>query len=167
MKLNLGGRDKPIPGFLTVDMIDGADIQTDIGELAGIEDGSVSEIYASHCLEHFPHPKTGSVLKNWRRVLNPGSKAYIAVPDFDAMVKLYRDFGLTSFIRNMLYGDQGYPLAFHYTCFTFATLASAITQAGFSDVKRIGPMPYGLKDCSALRDTAHFQPISLNVEAGA
>lgn len=167
MKLNLGGRDKPIPGFLTVDLFEGADIRSDIGELKGVEAGSVDEIYASHCLEHFSHAKTPDVLRTWRRVLKPKAKAYIAVPDFDAMAKLYQKFGLTDFIRNMLYGDQGYELAYHYTAFTFPTLAAALVNAGFQDVKRIMDMPYGLKDCSSNIDSLTRQPISLNVEATA
>ena len=165
MKLNLGGRDKPIPGFLTVDMIEGADLREDIGELKSIPDKSVSVIYASHCLEHFSHTKTQNVLMNWRRVMMDGAKAYIAVPDFDAMVKLYQKYGLTDFIRNMLYGDQGYDLAYHYTAFTFPRLAAALVSSGFTDVKRIASMPYGLNDCSSKVDSFTGQPISLNVEA--
>jgi predicted SAM-dependent methyltransferase len=169
VKLNFGGRDKPIPGFLTVDLYDGdgVDIREDITSLSSIQYSTVEEIYASHCLEHIPHPKTLPTLKEWRRVLKPRAKAYIAVPNFHAMVRLYNQFGLTEFIRNMLYGDQGYPLAYHYTAFTFETLAPILVDAGFSDVKRIEDMPYGLKDCSQLVDSYTRTPISLNVEATA
>lgn len=169
MKLNLGGRDKPIPGFLTVDLYEGpgVDVKADIGKLEGIEDRSVGEIYASHCLEHFSHTKTLEVLRNWRRVLKDGAKAFIGVPDFDAMVKLYQQFGMTDFIRNMLYGDQGYDLAYHYTAFSFPTLAASLVKAGFSDVKRISLMPYGLNDCSQKVDSFTGKPVSLNVEATA
>lgn len=169
MKLNLGGRDKRIPGFLTVDLYEGegVDIRADIGKLESVKDGSVGEIYASHCLEHFPHPKTAEVLKNWRRVLKPKAKAYIAVPDFHAMVVLYQQYGMGDFIRNMLYGDQGYDLAYHYTCFTWPSLSKALVEAGFEDVKRIENMPYNMGDCSSMRDTYTNSPISLNVEATA
>ena len=165
MKLNLGGRDKPIQGFKTVDRYDGADINCDISKLDCVESGSVEELYASHCLEHFSHTKTIEVLKEWRRVLRPNAKAYIAVPDFDAVVSLYQKFGMNAFLRNFLFGDQGYDLAYHYTAFTFPTLAAALVESGFSDVKRISKMPYGLRDCSTLVDTFTQQPMSLNVEA--
>jgi len=56
-------------------------------------------------------------------------------------------------------------LAYHYTAFTFPTLAAALVESGFSDVKRISKMPYGLRDCSTLVDTFTQQPMSLNVEA--
>lgn len=169
MKLNLGGRDRLVPGFLTVDLYEGkgVDIREDIGSLLSIKDKSVSEIYASHCLEHFPHPKTKEVLGNWLRVLKPNGKAYISVPDFAAMIRLYKDFGLNEFIRNMLYGDQGYPLAYHYNAFTYSTLARALVECGFSNVRNIPEMPYGIKDCSRLVDNVTFQPVSINVEATA
>ena len=169
MRLNLGGRDKPIPGFITVDLCesDGEGWREDIRELKTVKDGTVDEIYASHCLEHIPHLKTLETLKTWRRVLKPGARAYIGVPNFHAMVQLYKQFGLTDFIRNMLYGDQGYPLAYHYTAFTFETLAPLLVDAGFSDVKRIDDLPYNLNDCSKLVDNYTGTPISLNVEATA
>lgn len=169
LKLNLGGRNKPIPGFQTVDLFDGpgVDIKSDISRLEGIANGAVDEIYASHCLEHFPHVKTREVLTEWRRVLKTRGKAYISVPDFDAMVKLYLQFGMTDFIRNMLYGDQVYDLAYHYTVFTYPTLARALMEVGFEDVKRLADMPYGIDDCSQKVDTATGKPVSINVEAVA
>ena len=169
MKLNLGGRDKPIPGFKTVDLYEGegVDVRADIFSLAGIEDRSIDEIYASHCLEHGSHKMTLDILKNWHRVLKPGAKAYIAVPDFKAAVALYQKFGFNDFIRNLLWGDQGYDLAYHYAAFDWPFLAKQIISAGFMDVKLLGEMPFGLKDCSALKDTATKQSVSLNVMATA
>lgn len=169
MKLNLGGRDKPIPGFKTVDLYDGSgvDIKADIGSLVGIEDKSVDEAYMSHCLEHFSHTLTLSVLKNWHRVLKPGAKAYIAVPDFQAAVSLYLKVGLNDFLRNLLWGDQGYDLAYHYTTFDYPSLSKLVVEAGFNDVRRIKDMPYGLSDCSTLVDTIFKTPVSLNIEATA
>lgn len=163
---NLGCRTTRIPGFLNVDLYDGdnVDIRTDVSDLKQIAGGSVNTIYASHILEHFSHTKTVAVLKEWFRVIVPGGKLYVAVPDFDAMVQLYLKTGLTIFIRNSLYGDQGYDLAYHYTAFNFASLAAACAAAGFSDVKKIGAMPYGIKDCSTNLDTLHFKPVSLNAE---
>ena len=141
-----------------------ADIKSDLSKLEGIVDGSVDEIYASHCLEHFSHTKTVDVLKEWYRVLKFGGKAYISVPNFDAAVEIYKKMGLTTFLRNLLWGDQGYQEAYHFSGFTFPLLAGECAEAGFSDVKRIQEMPYNLGDCSALIDTILHIPISLNVE---
>ncbi len=166
-RLLLGGRDTRIEGFKNVDLRPGptVDFVTDIGQLDQFGDGTINEIYASHCLEHFPHPKTPGVLKEWRRVLKQGASCWISVPDFDAGVRLYLKQGLTNFTRNLLWGDQGYDLAYHYNAFTFATLAAQLVAAGFNDVKRHTWMPHGLNDCSRLVDNINLKPISLTVEA--
>lgn len=167
LRLNLGGRGTHIEGFKTVDLEPGSDIEADVSDLSKIKDQSVQEIYASHILEHFSHLKTIHVLKEWKRVLKKGAKAYISVPDFDAMVKLYLMEGMNDFVRNMLYGDQIYPRAYHYTAFTFPTLAYSCSRSGFSDVKRILRMPYSIKDCSQNVDNLTHRQISVHVEATA
>jgi predicted SAM-dependent methyltransferase len=66
------------------------DIQGDISDLSRFESGSVTEIYASHCLEHFPHVRTLDVLKEWRRVMAKGGKVFVSVPDMDYIVRHYQ-----------------------------------------------------------------------------
>lgn len=168
IRLNLGGRDTKIDGFLTVDLKEGSEITANCSDLKDkIKDSSVREIYASNILEHFPHTKTISVLKEWRRVLIPNGKLWISVPDFDSMIKLYQKEGMTDFIRNLLYGDQLYDLAFHYTGFTFATLAHSALKAGFSDIKRINWLPYNVNDCSRNIDNKTFKSVMINAEVTA
>lgn len=167
LRLNLGGRDTVIKGFKTVDLKEGptVDYVTDISDLQMFASGSVDEIYASHCLEHFPHARTLYVLEEWRRVLKVGASCFISVPDFDAAVNLYQKEGLTDFVRNLLWGDQGYDLAYHYTGFAFPSLARTLVAAKFSDVKRLKWMPHHIADCSRLVDSLYKLPISLTVEA--
>jgi hypothetical protein len=167
IRLNLGGRNRPISGFKLVDLYEGpeVDIRSDCSDLSMFEDGSVSEIYASHILEHWSHTKTVDVLKEWRRVLKQKGKAFISVPDFEAAIRVYNKVGFCEYVRNLLYGDQNYSLAFHYTCFTFPILAACLVKGGFEDVKRIHRMPYGIADCSTNYDTVLKHPISINVEA--
>lgn len=166
IRLNLGGRGTSIPGFLTVDLSPehDVDVKADVSDLP-FEDSSVSEIYASQILEHFPHVRTQEVLKEWCRVLKKGGKLVVGVPDFARAIEIYQKNGLIPWVTNFLFGDQGYPLAFHYVPFTFATLANELIKAGFSDVKRIGTMPHGLDDCSNLVSTLDGKSVSLNVEA--
>lgn len=166
IRLNLGGRGTHITGFQSVDLSNehDVDIRADVSNLSLFQGNSVSEIYASQILEHFPHTKTLDVLKEWHRVLKNGGKITIGVPDFDRAVEIYKTHGLIPYVVNSLYGDQGYDLAFHYAPFTFSTLAFLMDKAGFSDIKRIGKMPYGIVDCSALRFTEDGRLLSLNVQ---
>lgn len=166
LRLMLGGRDQRLQGWTNVDLHEGpnVDVKADVSKLP-FADQIASDLYCSHILEHFPHPKTLSVLKEWRRVLKRGGKAYISVPDFDSVLRLANKTGFCPWIRNYLYGDQIYDLAFHYNCFTFASLAALCVEAGFSDVKRLPEMPFGLMDCSHNFDTVTNESVSVNIEA--
>lgn len=170
VRLNLGGMgegflDGRIPGFTVVDLREGADIQANVSDLSFAATGSVEEVYASNVLEHFSIAGTVPVLKEWNRVLRPGGTLYVSVPDFDATVKLYQKTGLTEWIKYHLWGDQKHPLNYHYVCFTFASLAKDLSDAGFSDVKRVKFFHFGVNDGSTNLDSVTLQPISLNVVA--
>lgn len=167
IRLNLGGRGTVIAGFTTVDLseLNKDGIHSDISDLWMFETETVDEIYASHVLEHFSHTKTGDVLKEWFRVLKKGGKIWVAVPDFQRAIEIYQKYGLVPWVVNFLYGDQGYPLAYHYTGFTFATLAGQLADAGFRSIKRISTMPYGVRDCSGNVSNTDGKSVSLNVGA--
>jgi predicted SAM-dependent methyltransferase len=169
IRLMLGGRDQRIEGWLNVDLHEGpnVDIKADVSDLSQFQAGSVSELYASHILEHFPHVKTVDVLKEWRRVLKTDGRAYISVPDLDAVFQVYKMTGnrFDPWIKNILYGDQIYPLAFHYNIFTYETLLSDCKEAGFRKFRKLARMPYGLSDCSTLIDNIVCNPISVSIEA--
>lgn len=170
LKLNLGGMgegflDGKIPGFQTMDLRPGADVVGDCSDLSRFGDGTVEEVYASNILEHWPIADTVRVLKEWRRVLPVGGKLYVSVPDFDAAVKLYQLCGLTEWIKYHLWGDQKHALNYHYICFTFASLAKDLSDAGFSDIKRVPTFNIGEQDCSRSINTLTRELISLNVVA--
>lgn len=167
IRLNLGGRGTKIQGFQTVDLSEAhdVDIKSDVSNLWMFGENDVSEIYASQILEHFPHLQTEKVLKEWYRVLKPGSKITIGVPDFNRAIEIYKTYGLCDWVVNQLYGDQEYPLAFHYVPFNFARLAKILDTVGFKRIKRIKDMPYGINDCSANVFNGDGKSVSLNVEA--
>lgn len=166
IKLNLGSRDRAIPGFIGIDCDkhDGVDIVGDISDLSAYADGSVSEIYASHCLEHFPHPKTNDVLREWCRVLEPGGILYVAVPDFKRVVEIYQKTGeLGDWIQNLIWGDQVYKTAFHYAGFDEARLRKCVIDAGFSEASRVDLFPMRMNDCSSLISNIDGESVSLNM----
>lgn len=168
VKLNLGSRDRAIPGFIGIDCDrhPGVDVVGDISDLSAYKDMSVSEIYASHCLEHFPHTKTLSVLKEWARVLEPGGVLYVAVPDFKRVVEIYQKTGvLADWVQNFLWGDQGYKTAFHYTGFDFDRLSELLKKAGFSEASQVDSFPVGGNDCSSLKHEFDGESVSLNLVA--
>ena len=117
IKLNLGAGGINYPGYLSVDKFDPrADIELDISDLSGFANNSVSEILASHVFEHLNPYHALAILTEWRRVLKPGGKLIMEMPD---ILKLCERFvtantGDRYGILNAIYGsvnttDQGTP----------------------------------------------------------
>ena len=167
IKLNLGSWERKIPGFqnMDIDPHPGVDFVGDVSDLSKFENNSISQIYASHILEHFPSNKTLSVLKEWHRVLTPGGILYVGVPDFERVVELYKKIGLCDWVQNFLWGDQGYKTAFHYAGFDEKRLRELLKRAGFSEMSRVENFPFGIKDCSMNRSNLDGKSVSLNLLA--
>lgn len=83
LKLNIGAGDTSIPGFTNLDIKTG----TNAIKLP-YADGSVDEVYASHVLEHIHHSRTNDTLREWVRVLRPGGRISVAVPDIEALLAM-------------------------------------------------------------------------------
>ena len=168
LKINLGCRRTRIQGFKNIDIRPGQDVDivADAENLRMIETASVDEVYASNILEHFPLVRTVEVLREWCRVLRPGGKLWLSVPDWDAVYEIYTKQGmLTEWVLYHLYGEQGYDFQYHYLIFTYPNLRALLDQAGFRGASRIASLPYGIQDASALIYRATNTPVALNVEA--
>ena len=89
LKLNLGSGGVNFPGFLSVDLYDSrALIKMDITKLE-FADNTVSEIIASHVFEHLNPYHTLDILKEWNRVLKPGGKLSMEMPDIEKLCKSF------------------------------------------------------------------------------
>src|SRR5262245_23882990 len=147
-KLNLGPGPSPLAGYENVDIKDGKKAYP-----LNYPDSSVQEVRASHILEHFPHGQVADVLKDWARVLKPGGKLKIAVPDFDWLVAKYQN-GRHPMFESFLYGSQMHADDFHKSMFNETKLHDLLTDAGLVDIKR---WESDANDCSAY-------PLSLNLQ---
>lgn len=110
---------------------------SDIDNL-NFEDLSVDIIYASHVLEYFDQYEVVNVLKEWNRVLKKDGILRLAVPDFQAISKLYKEgVSLKNFL-GPLYGrmNMGNDVIYHKTCYDFQSLKSVLEKNGFYDTKR-------------------------------
>lgn len=173
LKLNMGSRDRRIPGFKNVDCDphDGVEFVSPVEDMSMFDDGCAAEIYASHILEHFSHRMTHRVLKEWNRLLKKDGILYLSVPDFDRAAKLSLQYGLNDWVNQFLMGDQGYETAFHYALFNEHRLREILLECGFSSVSRVVDLPVtsvkpdGGIDCSKLRCTLDGEYVSLNMVA--
>lgn len=165
LRLNLGCRKTRVPGFLNFDIRPEQDVDVvgDASDLKRYADGSVEEILASNILEHWPHVQTIEVLREWSRVLRPGGKLYLSVPDFESIVRLWNTTGrLDDWMIYHLYGEQGYDQQYHYIIFTWPNMRELLANAGFSSAQRVKSLPFGLADASSLLDNVTKQPVALN-----
>lgn len=165
MKLNLGCHNSIRPGYINIDKdkYEGVDVVCDVSKLP-FPDNHVNEVYASNVLEHFPHTKTLEVLKEWHRVMAPGSVLKISVPDFDRAIEVYQKKGLCDWIVNLLWGDQIYDGAFHYCAFNEPRLRDLLKKAGFEDISRVERLPGSSNsECSTLVSNIDFKYVCLNM----
>ena len=92
VRLNIGCGNYPLEGYTNIDDSPTADsdIQADaMTYLAGLENDSVDEIYAGHFLEHLPQVEGLKFLAECWRVLKPGGKCGIVVPDMKSVLAQY------------------------------------------------------------------------------
>jgi len=91
-KLNVGAGDYPLPGWANLDSNPerNAEIVADaLDHLRGCEAGRYDEIYAGHVIEHMPQEDAKAFMAECYRVLTPGGKLGIVVPDAREILRRY------------------------------------------------------------------------------
>ncbi len=119
-------------------------------------DGTFAELRACDVLEHFSYRDTPRVLAEWARVLAPGGRIYVQVPDARRIAQAWlngslprsehlpADAPLDVHAAYWLLGGQGgddfsragddWRLNAHYALFSPASLRELMEHAGFTDV---------------------------------
>ncbi len=101
------------------------------------KDNSVDLIYASHVIEYFDRVEIIEVLNKWKSKLKSGGTLRLAVPDFEAMAKLYieKNIPLNNFL-GPLYGKMkmGKDFIFHKTTYDFDSLKELLNEVGFRNM---------------------------------
>jgi predicted SAM-dependent methyltransferase len=170
LNLHIGGKE-PHPDWKILDVEPRPEVDyiADASDLSQFESDSVEAIYASHVLEHFHYRLNNELLntlREWHRVLKPGGKLLISVPDLKILCWLYLHPNLVFVERHhlmsILFGGQTNMYDVHKVGFDFDILAIYLEEAGFRDYEQVSEFNL-FNDCSSLRilDTL----ISLNVIA--
>lgn len=127
IRLNIGAGGTVIPGFTAIDRRFGTEAYP-----LDYPDNSVEEIRCVHMLEHLSFKEVPEALREWHRVLKPGGRLRISVPDVDRVCRMTET---DPYWRFYLMGGQTDANDFHKSAFDGATLAAYLEQHGFDRVQ--------------------------------
>jgi predicted SAM-dependent methyltransferase len=174
--LNVGCGPNQKENYINLDWwwTPGIDICCDITQGLPIADASVEGIFTEHCLEHIPFEACQEVLKSFFRILTPGGRVRIAVPDAQIFVNLYTRAQNGETVTfpyhdeyptytpmmhmNRIFRDHG-----HLFAYDFETFSIHLKKAGFTEIKKC-PFRQG-EDPRLLIDVAHREVESMYIEA--
>jgi predicted SAM-dependent methyltransferase len=92
MKLNFGSNNVRVDGYTNVDglALENVDVVHDFTTYPyPFETDSIDDILMIEVLEHISFRQTHNVLSELRRILKPGGRLYIQVPDCGSMMEMY------------------------------------------------------------------------------
>ena len=128
VKLNIGAGPTRMPGWTPIDR----KLGTEAYPLTDYADDSVDEIRASHVLEHFGFAEVPAVLNDWVRVLRPGCRIRISVPEMTRILRVAQQGD--DLWAKYLMGGQTDENDYHKSVFTEAALRDAMEIAGLHDI---------------------------------
>lgn len=139
VKLDISGGDAPYGhGFVNVDIrkLSSVDLVAD-ARLLPIRTGTIDEIFSCGTVEHFNLNDARRVLAEMHRVLRPGGKLVIGIPDLEAICRAYSSGDMDFYLLNQyLYGAQNNPYDLHRSAFNFAKLKELLEAVGFVSIQR-------------------------------
>jgi predicted SAM-dependent methyltransferase len=139
----------------------------DASDLSAFSDNTFTEIYASHVVEHFDYIDVlPATLQEWLRVLKPGGRVLISVPDMDVLCWLFLSklINMNDRFRLMrtMFGGHTDKHDYHVVGLNLDFLTYFLGQAGYVKIRRVN-------DFGLFEDTSSQRfidiPISLNVIA--
>lgn len=164
-RLHIGGQVRK-DGWEVLDANPGpvVDHVGNANDLSRFPDGTFAEIYASHVVEHLDYKdELVRTLKDWHRVLAPGGRLYVSVPDMDVLAELFLAKDQLSleerfFVMRMMFGGHVDRYDYHVVGLNEEFLGEFLELAGFDNVRRVGD--FGLfEDTSAMR----FRGVAISV----
>jgi len=168
-KLHIGGKVRA-DGWEVVNALPGpyVDHVCNANDFSRFDSNTFSAIYASHVVEHFDYRgELQKTLKEWLRVLEPGGKLYISVPDLDILAKLLLAKNELTVkerfeVMCMIFGGHMDKYDYHLTGLNEDFMTIILKNIGYVNILRVNE--FGLFDdtsCWRFKGVA----ISLNMSA--
>jgi predicted SAM-dependent methyltransferase len=168
-KLHIGGKERR-PDWEVLNAIadECVDHVGNANDLSRFEAGTFAELYASHVLEHMDYQgELQAALKEWHRVLAPGGRLYVSVPDMDVLARFFLSkdklpWQERFYMMQLMFGGHEDKYDFHAVGLNREFLSWFMSEAGFVNIRKVDS--FGL-----FRDTSCMEymgtPISVNMIA--
>jgi predicted SAM-dependent methyltransferase len=122
------------------------DVRCDLHAIPPRHFAQFDVVHAHHVLEHFPRREAQELVAHWARLLKPGGRLVVGVPNLEQTFKLILravdnpgtvPADHQQYAWAQIYGDQrGYDTAFHRSGFVAATLEKLLVAVpGVADVR--------------------------------
>lgn len=172
-QLDIGPWNTRLPGFERLDVAADQYLPHYFATASHIPfaDNTFDIVHASHILEHIPWYQSQDVLREWTRVLKPGGRLEISVPDGEFICRAFlsgeadnpsliasdgyykfnpdKDPNLWASYRLYAYGDGAGSLNhpnWHRALFTKRLLSKLMSNAGLTGIREITPDALRIKD---------------------
>jgi predicted SAM-dependent methyltransferase len=152
LRLNLGCGPNQLDGWVNVDLAGRPDLTLDLREPLPFDDGAAERIYSEHFLEHLERADARRLVREMRRVLAPGGRLRLGVPDTEWPLRAYASAEEDDYFR--LARERWHPrwcttrldhLNYHFRqqgehldAYDFPTLEELLRAGGFERVERSG-----------------------------
>jgi predicted SAM-dependent methyltransferase len=169
LKLHLASGAHKLPGWVNIDIVGmHPDLYWNLRRGIPFPDGSAEAVFLEHFLEHLTYSDVLDILDECRRVLAPGGKIRVGVPDFGRYMRSYAGDG--SFIDEVRPGRPTPLLAVaevalahgHRSVWDAATLEQILTEAGFAGARAC---KFGESELDPPPDNPLREPESIYAEA--
>lgn len=150
MKLNLGCGKRVLEGFFNIDIQTNPeakrplDLQADVRKVP-LPDECASEVHAYHVIEHFHRWETDAVLAEWKRLIRPGGRLVLELPDLEKACRnlLAGDTEQMSYWG--IYGDPSHRDRYmcHPWGFTQKSMRALLEAGGFTNIRFLPPETHG------------------------
>jgi SAM-dependent methyltransferase len=160
--VNLGCGFDRREGYINVDLhaMHEPDVIADVRHLDLFATGYYDEVVAQDVLEHLPRADAQPALEEWSRILRPGGRLVLRLPNLIGLLGLFLERTSLDEHRefvHLLFGTQAYDGDWHCNGYTELLLRHALHDAGF-DVASIEDRDGWLFDVVAVR-TDDPQPV--------
>lgn len=166
MKLNFACGKQTWPGFFCVDAIqhpkasrlldlvyamqfDGATLLNPLP----LADGCCDELHSYHFIEHVYRWESPAVLAEFFRLLKPGGRLILELPDIQKAAKNLLLDSPDQMSMWALYGDPGHkdPYMCHRWGYSPATISKLLADAGFQNIRVLPPQTHGARHSRDMR----------------